>query len=259
MRVNETLVETVVGQIFSKKWTPTTCISDVPVILLHDSLGAVDLWRRFPEKLATALERPVIAYDRLGYGKSQARKELPTFEFIEEEGTKYFPIIKSKLEVDEYFLFGHSVGGAMAINIAAEDAQCLGVITLAAQAYIEDLTTQGINEAKSLFQRPGQMERLIRWHGQKAQWVLSAWTEIWLHPDFQTWRLHKVTSVSCPVLAIHGDKDEYGSVAFAEYIVGNSAGVSKVRIIKGAGHVPHKTEQAKVLLETIQFIQASVT
>ena len=40
------------------------------IVFLHDSLGSVQLWRDFPEKLAKATQCNVLMYDRLGYGKS---------------------------------------------------------------------------------------------------------------------------------------------------------------------------------------------
>ena len=105
--------------------------------------------------------RQVIAYDRLGFGSSDAREQLPSLNFIEEEGLVYFPQIKAKLGLTEYLVLGHSVGGAMAINIAARDKECLSIITIAAQAFVEDLTISGIEQAKSVFQQPQHFEKLV--------------------------------------------------------------------------------------------------
>lgn len=57
------------------------------------------------------------------------------------------------------------------------------------------------------------MQRLARYHGNKARWVVDAWTETWLSPDFADWSLtEKLQQVLCPTLVIHGTEDEYGSI-----------------------------------------------
>ena len=85
------------GQVYIKKWIPEFDNGKPPIILLHDSLGSVDLWKDFPEKLSQAFSRSVFAYDRLGFGKSDARSSLPSKNFVEEEAIIYFPSIKKML------------------------------------------------------------------------------------------------------------------------------------------------------------------
>lgn len=254
MKINEFLVPSQHGEIFIKKWTPSDVKSEVPVILLHDSLGSVDLWKAFPVALANHLAIPVIAYDRLGFGKSEERKDLLSINFIEEEADIYFPVVKASLEINDYILLGHSVGGAMAVNIAASDKACKAVITISAQAFVEKLTIQGIQNAKQMFQESGQLDRLMKWHGEKAEWVLKAWTDTWLSPAFSTWKLNNLQNVHCPLLAIHGEDDEYGSIAFPKYIVENAGGCSQMEIINHCGHMPHKTNSEHVLVTVMKFI-----
>ena len=229
------------GQLHVRSWRPVDTPDEPPLILLHDSLGCVDLWRGFPERLAEQLGRPVIAYDRLGFGRSSQRQGVPSFSFIDEEARDYFPLIKQQLSLHAYTLLGHSVGGAMALHIAASDPDCQAVVTMSAQAFVEDLTLQGIREAQQGFAEPGQMARLEKWHGSKAPWVLSAWTETWLSDGFADWSLAPVIGkVTCPVLAIHGDRDEYGSQASPIFISTHTAGSAMMKIIENCGHVPHR-------------------
>ena len=47
------------------------------IIFLHDSLGCIELWRDFPQKLAETTKCNILVYDRLGYGKSEP---MPTYE-----------------------------------------------------------------------------------------------------------------------------------------------------------------------------------
>ncbi|GLX79363.1 hydrolase [Thalassotalea insulae] len=255
MNIKEFFLTTSFGKLFIKQWKPANSQAKAPVILMHDSLGSVDLWRSFPEQLAIELARPVIAYDRLGFGKSEARTTLPAFNFIEQEAEQYFPQLKSALKLNHYTLLGHSVGGAMALNIAATDKSCQAVITMAAQAYVEQLTIQGIEEAKSIFHKQEQLNQLIKWHGNKAQWVLTAWTDIWLAAEFRQWRLTRLPDVHCPVLAIHGENDEYGSIAFPKFIVNNTGAAASMVLLKSCGHMPHKTHTEHVLKAISHFIK----
>jgi pimeloyl-ACP methyl ester carboxylesterase len=134
-------------------------------------------WRDFPQALAMATGREVIAYDRLGFGRSSARSGLPSMGFIAEEGTLHFPALRDALGLSRYALFGHSVGGAMALAIAANDRRCEAVVTESAQAFVEERTLEGIRAARAQFADPAQLAKLERWHGDKARWVLEAWAE----------------------------------------------------------------------------------
>ena len=162
------IIDVTGGPVFTRTWLPGKTVSDVPVVLLHDSLGSVDFWRDFPAVLSENLSRTVIAYDRLGFGRSGARHDPPSLNFIEEEAETYFPWFKSGLSLSKYILLGHSVGGGMSINIASRDRDCQGVVTIASQAFVEELTIRGIEKTQKDFEQPGQIKRLEKWHGKKA-------------------------------------------------------------------------------------------
>lgn len=256
MKVEKKTVAVPGGNISVKSWIPEQGAEEPPLILLHDSLGSIAQWRDFPAVLAEALSRKVIAYDRLGFGQSSAREGLPSIDFVSEESTACFPCLKQALSIKNYVLLGHSVGGAMAITIAANDSDCDGVITISAQAFVEELTLKGIRQAGNLFSDPAQVEKLQKWHGDKAQWVLRAWIDVWLSPGFRTWSLDScISHVSCPVLVIHGDQDEYGSNAFPRYIAENTSGYSNMVIIIDCGHMPHKENADEVLELIIGFLE----
>ena len=257
IRVTESSLAIRGGNVFARQWVAVEN-EKAPMVLLHDSLGSVDLWRDFPALLAATLSRRVIAYDRLGFGKSSPRAGLPSVDFIGEEARIHFPQIARALELDGYILFGHSVGGAMALNIAAEHRDaCKAVVTEAAQAFVEERTLSGIRAAREAFEREGQVARLAKWHGEKAQWVLDAWTKVWLSPGFRSWSLDAcLGKVECPVLAIHGDADEYGSVDFPQRITQRVRGPSRMEVIASCGHVPHRERTDEVLRLVRDFVGA---
>lgn len=252
----EFFVDVTGGALYVKKWCPENTQDTIPIILLHDSLGSVDLWRDFPEQLARSLSRIVIAYDRLGFGRSSANTKIPDINFIWDEADVYFPDLKKAAQFNHYFLFGHSVGGAMSIGIAGVDKDCVGIVTEAAQAFVEDLTIKGIKEAQVEFEKPNQIERLARWHGDKAAWVLKAWIDVWLSPEFASWSLEpRIGDVMCPVFELHGDNDQYGSNTFPEFIAGKVMGKSQMIILENCGHVPHKEKIEDVINHTKLFIE----
>lgn len=251
------------GRIFARSWTPagTESASEPAIVLLHDSLGCVELWRDFPAELSAATGRRVIAYDRLGFGKADAREGRPAaLDFIGEEARRYFPTVREQLGLGRFIVFGHSVGGCMAIHCAAGfGADCVALITESAQTFPEDLTLTNIAAAKAQFADAAQLQRLQKYHGDKARWVLEAWTDNWLDPEFTAWTLAPVLPrVSCPVLAIHGQEDEYGTTRHPKMIGELSSGPARVEILPDTNHVPHRERPAVVLELVAGFVRELV-
>ena len=89
--------------------------------------------------------------------------------------------------------------------------------------------------------------------------MLDAWTGVWLSPAFADWNLDaQLAEIHCPVLAIHGDRDEYGSVAFPRRIADCAGGPAEAMILPGCGHAPYR-EQADVVLDRVAaFLDAAL-
>ncbi len=246
------------GRLFARTWAPP----DPPhhaapaLLLFHDSLGCVELWRDFPARLAGALQRRVVAYDRLGFGRSDPHPGALPPSFIRDE-TANVPRLSEQLELEAIVPFGHSVGGAMAVVAAARwRDSCLAVVTLSAQAFVEDRTVAGLRDARACFEQPGQLARLERYHGPKARWVLDSWLETWLDPAFAGWSLDDdLRQVRCPVLALHGDRDEYGSPRHPERIARLAGGPSRAVVLDGCGHVPYRERPERVIDEVARFLE----
>ncbi|MXN79021.1 alpha/beta fold hydrolase [Burkholderia sp. 4701] len=251
----KTWIATPQGRLFAKRWrgAPAPAADACPIVLLHDSLGSVALWRDFPEQLAQATCRDVIAYDRLGFGQSDPHPGQLSPTFVGDEADQALHALREQLGIASFVAFGHSVGGGMAVGAAAAyPDRCRALVTVAAQAFVEARTLDGIREAARQFAEPGQLERLARHHGDKAEWVLRAWVDTWLSPAFRDWSLDDVLpQVRCPTLAIHGSQDEYGSSAHPDRIASRVAGPSSVVMLKECGHVPHR-EQTAVVLDAVK-------
>lgn len=254
----ETWISSQTGRLFARVWSPEQPGTGAPIILLHDSLGCVELWRNFPAELCGATGRPVIAYDRLGFGRSDDNPGKLPLDFIAQEAESGFAALLRQLDIRRFILFGHSVGGGMAVNCAARSGDaCVALITESAQAFVEDRTVQGLEQARELFRDAGQIERLKKYHGQKAQWVLDAWISTWLDPAFASWSLRPVLpSVTCPALAMHGIDDEYGSPRHPELIEQLAGGTVQLEIMDATRHVPHREKEAVVVAMVARFVRA---
>lgn len=249
------------GTLFLKRWVPEGAAADAPVILLfHDSLGAVALWRDFPQSLAAATGLTVVAYDRLGFGQSDANPHILKPSFMRDEAETSVAAIIAQLGLETFVAFGHSVGGEMAVATAAcYPDKCLVIITESSQSFVEDHTIKGIHQAIDKFADPAQVARLARYHGDKARWVLDAWFNTWLAEDFANWTLDSLLAeVRCPLLALHGDLDEFGSEAHPRRIVEKSGGPSAtLKMLADTGHVPHREREALVLEIVMEFLQGA--
>ena len=260
MHIQEHWVHHPRGRLFARSWAPASA-AGAPLVLLHDSLGCVELWRDFPAALAEATGRRVLAYDRLGFGRSDAREGAMPLDFIADEAVSFLPVVLQQLGVERFVAFGHSVGGGMAVNAAATlGGRCEALITESAQAFVEDRTVQGLLAARAQFQQAGQMEKLARYHGDKAAWVLQAWLGTWLSPTFAAWSLDAaLPRVACPALLIHGEADEYGSARHPQRIQAGIGERARLCLLPDTGHVPHREQAPRVLAAVLAWLQSSVS
>ncbi|WP_395457173.1 alpha/beta fold hydrolase [Azospirillum melinis] len=107
------------GRLYVKDWTPAAAGDLPPILLFHDSLGCVDLWRSFPARLAAATARRVIAYDRLGFGRSDPHPGTLPRDFVAAEARDAVPLLLDSFGIGDFVVCGHSVGGGMAVETAA--------------------------------------------------------------------------------------------------------------------------------------------
>lgn len=240
------------GELFVQSWQVEHRLL-APIILFHESLGSVEQWKDFPEKLAIETRRSVIAYDRVGFGKSTGATKRVKTDFIFDEAQVTLPLILKYFEIEIFIAFGHSIGGGFAAGCAIQYPQCQALIIESILARADDSMRAGIRQAKVAFQNPKWMDRLKRHHADKAQSVLDAWTESWLSEDFKDWSIiNEMSKIHCPSMIIHPEKDEYGDVTQAQTIIDAMHIDAELHLIPDCGHVPHN-EQTDLIVEKVKI------
>ena len=226
------------------------------IVFLHDSLGCVQLWRDLPNKLADAAKCNVLVYDRLGYGKSEpmSTQERPN-NYLELEADILNELL-NKLEIDNSILFGHSDGGSIALIAASKYPKKIkAVIAEAAHIFVEDITLKGIYDAIQAYETTNLPERLAKYHGDKVDTIFKAWTKTWTRDDYKTWNIEFfLPNITCPLLFIQGEADEYGTLEQVEKTINQVSGKVEKYIIPNVGHTPHKEAPELTFNTTLDFV-----
>jgi pimeloyl-ACP methyl ester carboxylesterase len=228
------------------------------LVFLHEGLGCIEVWQDFPLLLSRATGCNTLIYDRWGHGKSDPLDINRTLRYLHDEALASLPKVLMHSQVDECILIGHSDGGSIALLFAAEHPQIArGVITEAAHVFVEDITLKGIQEAMEIWKNTDLKQKLARYHGDKTENIFNAWAKTWLSPEFKTWNIEDcLPKISCQVLVIQGEDDQYGSKAQVEAIAGKVNGPVKSLLIPKCAHIPHKEARDVVAGEMIRFIHS---
>ena len=231
--------------------------SDPPLIFLHEGLGSRAMWRDFPARLCAAAGLRGLVYSRPAYGRSTPREpdEIWDVDFMHRQAHEVLPALLEALDISEPpWLFGHSDGGSIALLYAARHSAA-GVIALAPHIFVEELTVASIEKARQAYATTDLPQRLSRYHDDpdSAFW---GWNRIWLHPPFRRWNIeNEISALACPVLAVQGLDDEYGTL---EQIRGIARQVPGAQLLELAscGHSPHKDQPDALIEAAVRFIHA---
>jgi pimeloyl-ACP methyl ester carboxylesterase len=238
---------------------------DAPlVVFLHEGLGSLAMWKDFPQTLCDALGMRGLVYSRPGYGRSTPRapEEAWDLDFMHRQAHEVLPALLQALAIDATrarpWLFGHSDGGSIALLYAARfpDATA-GAVVLAPHIVVEDLSVASIAQAKTAYETTDLRQRLAKYHDDpdSAFW---GWNRIWLHPPFRQWSIEdELGAITCPLLAVQGIDDEYGTL---EQIRGIARRVPQTRLLElpDCGHSPHRDQPQALVAATTRFIQTQL-
>ena len=240
---------------------PARCTAPL-LVFLHEGLGSLAMWRGFPQQLCDALGVRGLVYSRPGYGQSTpcAADDLWDVDFLHQQAHEVLPTLLAALQVDVQhqppWLFGHSDGGSIALLYAARFPQALaGAVLLAPHILVENVSVASIAAAREAYLTTDLRQRLARYHDDpdSAFW---GWNRIWLHPPFRQWTIEDdITTITCPLLAVQGLDDEYGTLA---QVRGIQRRLPHTRLLElpACGHSPHR-DQAQAVINATRGIIAS--
>lgn len=223
------------------------------LVFLHEGLGSTAQWKNIPQKLFESMGMNVLVYDRSGYGKSSPAPEFYPNDYIRYEAYTILPQLLQQLKIKTCHLFGHSDGATMALLFAAYHPQkCLSVMSEAAHVIIEDMSVEGIQKIRAIYQDKIQ-KPLQKYHAEKTDWVFYHWADTWIAPEFKTWNMNEeLSQIQCPVLAIQGEDDEYGSPQQLEIIKELSS--AEIHLLPNCGHIPHFQKPNELMELVLNFL-----
>jgi pimeloyl-ACP methyl ester carboxylesterase len=231
--------------------------SDRPwLVFLHEGLGSIALWRDFPQALCDAANCRGLVYSRYGYGRSEPLAAPRTVDFMHVEATEVLPEILEQLGIRNPILFGHSDGGSIAlIHAAAFPERVAGAVLLAPHILVEDVSIASSAAAREAYGSNGLRDKLARYHDDPDS-AFRGWNDIWLDPAFRSWNIEPLLArIRCPLLAIQGGKDEYGTMRQIDGIAANARQTSvSLRKLADCGHAPHRDQPQAVIDATTGFI-----
>lgn len=236
-----------------KSWSGT----GTPILLLHEALGSVSMWRDFPTRLAERTGRRVVAWSRAGHGWSEKPSEPRGFGYLDEEAVSTLKLMDA-LDIERAVLHGHSDGTSIALIAAAVAPERVDRLILEAPHIdAEPQTLDAIREAAERY-RFGELRTRLGRHHRDPDHVFRSWHDIWLDPGFRDWSIEALLpSVMAPTLMIYGLEDRYFSSRQLTLIErGLSAPVGRSELTD-CGHSPYR-EQPEIVLDLVaQFLRAA--
>lgn len=246
------------------RWIHPTGPSPAPqaplVVFLHEGLGSVAMWRDYPQRLCDAGGYRGLVYSRPGYGRSTPRAsgEQWPVDFMHEQANDVLPRLFARLgvgiETPRPWLFGHSDGASIAlIHAATHPGAVAGVIAVAPHIVVEPISLQSIRVARDAYVDGGLKARLARYHDDVDS-AFHGWNDAWLAPAFAAWSIESLLeTLRCPILAVQGADDEYGTLAQVDGIR-HRAAQAEVVVIPACGHSPQKDAPQALTDAAIEFI-----
>ena len=238
---------------------PATRPGRPEILLLHEGLGSVSMWRDFPRRLGDATGCRVVAYSRHGFGRSSPRKRPWTPRFVHEEALEVIPAVRERLGITRPVLVGHSTGASMALaHAGANRWPVAGVVAMAPLADVQESNAESIRRARTHYESSDWRDKLAR-HHDDVDAVFYGWNDTWLRPDFRDWNLRAdLAGIRCPILAILGRDDEYATPDQVETIRRHATAAAsfEFHLLDDCGHAPHRERPEAVLAAVGRLLDA---
>ena len=226
------------------------------LVFLHEGLGCIAMWKDFPKLLCRNTGYRGLIYDRLGYGKSSPLYKPRTIHYLHEYALRELPEFLGRVIPNTPFiLIGHSDGGSISLIFGAERSFLLkGIISEAAHVFVDREAIAGIKKADAAWAE-GKLKGLSKYHGEKTETLFKAWSETWLTEWFRHWNIeYLLPSIETPILVLHGESDQYGSIDQARAIASKTSGIARLEVVENCAHIPHFEAQSVILGFMSDFI-----
>lgn len=240
-----------------RAWGPTPDVSPT-LVLLHEGLGSVALWRDFPERLSMATGLGVFAYSRQGYGQSDSCALPRPLDYMEREARDVLPRVLDQAGIRNCVLVGHSDGASIAAlhQSLAPDPRVEALVLIAPHFFVEEAALHNIRNVRTAWRETDLPQRLGKYHAD-AETAFLGWNTAWLDPDFLSWDISDcIDAFRVPCLAFQGDFDEYGSAAHLSLIERRSPAPVSTHLIADCGHSPQKDQPEETLRLMSEFFKA---
>jgi pimeloyl-ACP methyl ester carboxylesterase len=231
------------------------------LVFLHDGLGSVKQWNDFPLKISNELKLPALLYDRIGHGESADSNKKRDRKFFQNE-SDFLNKILSKLNICvKVILIGSSDGGTISLVYASLfPDKVKGIITIAAHTFVEEETAEGVEALKEKYEKGNLKRFLNKFHSGKTDNLFYGWSDLWLSEKFRDWNIYpELKKIKCPLLAIQGSKDEYGTEAQLKTIYEYMKSECIIKLIEGAGHFPYLEKEKEVVKLIEKFISEKLS
>lgn len=226
------------------------------IVMLHEGLGCVALWRDLPERLAAATGWGVLAYSRRGYGRSDPCRLPRPVDYMEHEGEVVLAQVLDAIGFRRGVTLGHSDGGSIAaLHLGSvRDHRVRGAILIAPHFFVEDCSIEAIEAARLAWETGGLRDRLARYHAD-VDCAFLGWNRAWLDPAFRRWDITQALwYLQVPVLAFQGLEDPYGTRAQVEVVEAETYAPAEIHLMEGCGHAPHRERPDEVIATIADFL-----
>jgi pimeloyl-ACP methyl ester carboxylesterase len=224
------------------------------VVFLHEGLGSVSAWRDFPKTFCMEHGLTGFVFSRYGYGNSTPRPhhERWTPDYPMKQAREVLPLLFKTIGIERPWLFGHSDGANIALFHAAHHSVA-GVVVEAPHLFLDEVSIAGVTKAREAFERGNLRERLARHHADPVS-AFYGWNDTWFAPENRHWNVEtEIDSISCPVLAIQGEEDNYGTLEQI-YVIARRLPQTRLLALPKCGHSPHREQPEIISREAGQFI-----
>jgi len=225
------------------------------LVFLHEGLGSMRQWRDFPLRVARATGCAALVYSRYGYGHSDVLEEpRRSVRFMHEEALEALPEVLAETGIRAPVLVGHSDGASIAIIYAGAGHPARALALMAPHVFVEEVCIRSIEQAKREFESTDLPHKLGRYHRDPRR-SFYLWNDVWLDPAFLDWNIEEyLPGISCPVLAIQGEDDVYGTMAQLQAIALKVKGPCELVELKRCGHSPFRDQPDATLDALVRFI-----